>query len=105
MDYIANGIKYLFSGVPAQPKVNAPVEVKPDYPFQQQPPALRVNQYQNPAAASGLSTIGYYNDFNDTVGNRPVRKPYSQYVFPASRVNLQGRTFNCVQPVWGEDCI
>lgn len=58
-----------------------------------------------PASAQGMSVTGYYTDLSaEPIGNRPVYSSYSQYIYPTSRINLKNGKFNCVQPVWGEDC-
>ena len=52
-----------------------------------------------------LSTIGFYPDLSQPpIAGRPVYADYNNYVYPAARVNLQGRKLDCKQPVWGENC-
>ena len=63
------------------------------------------NVYDTHSGVSGLATTGYYTDLSATpVGNRPVYGSYAKYSFPVSRVNLKNGKFNCVQPLWEEDC-
>ncbi len=53
-----------------------------------------------------LAVSGYYMDMTQApIGGRPVYNTYSNYVYPAARINLKDRKFNCQQPVWGADCL
>ncbi len=101
MDYLVNGLKSLFgASAPAAPTAAA----KPNYPFEHKSVKIQQAQYEN-SSASGLSTVGYYYDFTDKVGNRPVMKSYTDAAPSASRaMQLTNKQFNCSQPVWGEHC-
>jgi hypothetical protein len=93
MDFIRN----LFgSSAQATPALKAPVETKPK----------SRTAYPSPSVDKSLSTVGYFLDFSQpAINGRPVYNSYNNYVYPAARVNLQGRALDCKQPVWGENCL
>ena len=61
----------------------------------------------------GQEIPGYYLDLTQpTVGNRPVHATHDNnklfprtLATPLTAMNLPGRTFNCAQPYWGEECL
>lgn len=62
-------------------------------------------------APAGAEPVGYYMDFTETIGGRPVFRPYSQTTnVPAfddvkKGTHFLDKQFDCLGPTWSERCL